>query len=209
MASRAILRRKKDLFHSLRGPTCLLRGSSRVFDLLDVNVVTVHSFRDSKNTNYRSSSSLAKEEVLIFSAKGFLRRTASTNQSLYPRIRETGFRLPLRVRSLAESVVHFSSAGTSKLEPDSGNDEKADTLKKEASPEECDEAVEGLTTAKAKAKAKQLQESKKDTRSILEKVWAFFLGIGPALRAVASMSRLKLYSSHDVCLLTSFPVPRN
>ncbi|KAL1803162.1 hypothetical protein ACET3Z_031809 [Daucus carota] len=189
MASRAILRRKKDIFYSLRGPTCLLRGSSRVVDSLDVDVGTVHSFRDSKNTNYRSSSSLAKEEVLIFSAKGFLRRIASTNQSLYPGITEIGFRLPLRGRSLAESIVHFSSAGTSKLEPDSGNDEKADTLKKEASPEECDEAVEGLTTAKAKAKAKQLQESKKDTRSILEKVWAFFLGIGPALRAVASMSR--------------------
>lgn len=188
MASRAILRRKRDLFHSLRGPTCLLRGSSRVYDSWDVSFATIQSNGDSESRNYRSISSLAKEEVLIFSARGFLRHTASTVQTLHPGITGTGFRFPLRGRSLAESIVHFSTAGTSKLES-SGDDEKAVKPKKEASPEECDEAVEGLSTAKAKAKAKQLQESKKDTRSILEKVWAFFLGIGPALRAVASMSR--------------------
>lgn len=188
MASRAILRRKRDLFHSLRGPTCLLRGSSRVYDSWDVSFATIQSNGDSESRNYRSISSLAKEEVLISSARGFLRHTASTVQTLHPGITGTGFRFPLRGRSLAESIVHFSTAGTSKLES-SGDDEKAVKPKKEASPEECDEAVEGLSTAKAKAKAKQLQESKKDTRSILEKVWAFFLGIGPALRAVASMSR--------------------
>ncbi|KAK1402877.1 Mitochondrial proton/calcium exchanger protein [Heracleum sosnowskyi] len=191
MASRAILRRKRDLFHSLRGPTCWLRGSSRVYDSWDVSFATIQSNGDRESTNYRSLSSLAKEEVLIFSARGFLRHTASTVQTLHPGITGTGFRFPLRGRSVAESIVHFSTARTSNLESDSGNDEKAVKPKKEASPEECDEAVEGLSTAKAKAKAKaeQLQESKKDTRSILEKVRAFFLGIGPALRAVASMSR--------------------
>lgn len=201
MASRAILRRKRDLFHSLRGPTCLLRGSYQVYDSWDLSFGTVQSYGDRESTNYRSLSSLAKEDVLIFSARGFLRHTHSTVQTLHPGITGTGFRLPLRGRSVAESIVHFSTAGTRKLESDSGNDEKAAKPKKEASPEECDEAVEGLSTAKAKAK--QLQESKKDTRSILEKVWAFFLGIGPALRAVASMSRLKLetYSLRNVCLL--------
>ncbi|XP_074332132.1 uncharacterized protein LOC141668963 [Apium graveolens] len=185
MASRAILRRKRDLFRSLGGPTCLLRGSSRVLDSYDVSFGTIQSYGDRGSTDYRSLSSLAKEEVIIFSARGFLRHPAYTVQILHPGITGTGFRLPLRGRSAAESIVNFSTAG--KLESDSGEDEKAIKPKKEASPEECDEAVEGLSTAKAKAK--QLQESKRDTRSVLEKIWAFFLGIGPALRVVASMSR--------------------
>ncbi|KAK4802926.1 hypothetical protein SAY86_001129 [Trapa natans] len=60
---------------------------------------------------------------------------------------------------------------------------------KEASPEDCDQAVEGLTSAKAKAKAKQVQETQKSDKSVIKRIWATLLGIGPALRAVASMSR--------------------
>ncbi|KAL8170844.1 hypothetical protein V2J09_022648 [Rumex salicifolius] len=63
------------------------------------------------------------------------------------------------------------------------------TQVKEPSPEECDQAVEGLTSAKAKAKAKQLQDSQKSDKSMLQRVWATLLGIGPALRAISSMSR--------------------
>jgi LETM1 and EF-hand domain-containing protein 1 len=69
---------------------------------------------------------------------------------------------------------------------------------KEASPEECDEAVEDLTEVKAKAKAKQVRESQKSAKTVMQKIWAKLLGIGPALRAIASMSRLK------VMLLVSF-----
>eukprot|EP00262_Sarcandra_glabra_P008301 TRINITY_DN2167_c0_g2_i1.p1 TRINITY_DN2167_c0_g2~~TRINITY_DN2167_c0_g2_i1.p1 ORF type:complete len:704 (+),score=180.15 TRINITY_DN2167_c0_g2_i1:209-2113(+) len=69
------------------------------------------------------------------------------------------------------------------------NEEQNTKQIKEASPEECDQAVEGLTTAKAKVKAKQVQESQKDAKSVVKRVWAMLLGIGPALRAVASMSR--------------------
>ncbi|XP_020549078.1 LETM1 domain-containing protein LETM2, mitochondrial isoform X3 [Sesamum indicum] len=63
--------------------------------------------------------------------------------------------------------------------------------KKEPSAEECDQAVEGLSSikARAEAKAKQLQDSQKGANSILKRIWAMVLGIGPALRAVASMSR--------------------
>lgn len=50
-------------------------------------------------------------------------------------------------------------------------------------------AVEGLSTAKAKAIAKKLQESEKVAKSALQRTWATLLGIGPALRAVAPMSR--------------------
>jgi LETM1 and EF-hand domain-containing protein 1 len=68
-------------------------------------------------------------------------------------------------------------------------DQMQNKKKKEASPEECDQAVEGLSTAKAKAKAKQVQESLKVDQSVIQKFWARILGVGPALRAVASMSR--------------------
>ncbi|CAD6263202.1 unnamed protein product [Miscanthus lutarioriparius] len=68
----------------------------------------------------------------------------------------------------------------------SSEDEKQKQQKKEASPEECDQAVEGLSTAKAKAK---LEEVQKADQSVVQKFWAKLLGIGPALRLIASMSR--------------------
>jgi LETM1 and EF-hand domain-containing protein 1 len=69
-------------------------------------------------------------------------------------------------------------------------DEKQKQQKKEASPEECDQAVEGLSTAKAKAKAKaKLEEVQKTDQSMVQKFWAKLLGIGPALRLIAAMSR--------------------
>ncbi|KAJ0972981.1 hypothetical protein J5N97_020940 [Dioscorea zingiberensis] len=97
---------------------------------------------------------------------------------------------PLGVRILPKYIRMASTATAG--QPDLGRDEQNDEnqkQKKEASPEECDQAVEGLSTAKAKAKAKQLQESQKGTKSVINKFWAKLLGVGPALRAVASMSR--------------------
>ncbi|KAL2343177.1 hypothetical protein Fmac_004462 [Flemingia macrophylla] len=92
---------------------------------------------------------------------------------------------PIGVRWLSQS------AAAAKQHDSEENDDAVVKQRKEASPEECDQAVEGLTTAKAKAMAKRAQESQKEVQSILRKVWTAFLGIGPALRAVASMSRLK------------------
>ncbi|XP_073031906.1 uncharacterized protein [Primulina eburnea] len=93
---------------------------------------------------------------------------------------------------IKEYAHPFSSAVAGQPETGSGNDkneEPAVKQKKEPSPEECDQAVEGLSSVKAKAKAKQLQESKKGDKSILKKTWTMLIGIGPALRVVASMSR--------------------
>ncbi|CAH1415399.1 unnamed protein product [Lactuca virosa] len=53
------------------------------------------------------------------------------------------------------------------------------------SPEECDQAVEGLSSSKAKAKTKKVKESK----SIFHRTCGVLSGIRPALRVVASMSR--------------------
>ncbi|KAL5188271.1 Mitochondrial proton/calcium exchanger protein [Glycine soja] len=92
---------------------------------------------------------------------------------------------PIGVRWLSQS----SAAAAKRHQPDK-NDKTVAKKRKEASPEECDQAVEGLTTAKAKAMAKRAQEeAQKDLQSVLRRVWTAFLGIGPALRAVASMSR--------------------
>ncbi|MCO5562879.1 hypothetical protein L7F22_016515 [Adiantum nelumboides] len=71
---------------------------------------------------------------------------------------------------------------------DHGHQEENPKLKKrETSPKECDQAVIGLSSAKAKAK-KVLEMQKKGV-GILKKVWSLILQIGPFVRGVASMSR--------------------
>lgn len=99
--------------------------------------------------------------------------------------------LPLGYRSVQQSL--WSSVATANKRDDDKKGEKVTSQSKEASPEECDEAVEGLSLAKAKAKAKKLEESHKSDVSIMQRVRAFLLGIGPALRAIASMSRSGLW----------------
>ncbi|VFQ75572.1 unnamed protein product [Cuscuta campestris] len=111
-----------------------------------------------------------------------------------------GIKMPVRLdiispmgHKLLSSTARYSSAATAK-QPDNRSDDDENEaqvakMKKEASPEECDQAVEGLSSVKAKAKAKRLQESQKVAKSVIQRVWATLLGIGPALKAVASMSR--------------------
>uniref|UniRef100_A0A2N9F879 Letm1 RBD domain-containing protein n=1 Tax=Fagus sylvatica TaxID=28930 RepID=A0A2N9F879_FAGSY len=97
------------------------------------------------------------------------------------------------VQWISQSIRYASTATAGQPDTASGNDENEQKVAKkvkEASPEECDQAVEGLSNVKAKAKAKQMQESQKSAESIMKRVWAMLLGIGPALRAVASMSRI-------------------
>ncbi|XP_004287164.1 PREDICTED: LETM1 and EF-hand domain-containing protein 1, mitochondrial-like [Fragaria vesca subsp. vesca] len=93
---------------------------------------------------------------------------------------------PLSVRWIAHSVRTVTTAAApAKPSPD---DDQNNGKRKQASPEDCDEAVQGLSSTAKAAKAKKLQDSQKVSK-MLKKVWATFLGIGPALRAVASMSR--------------------
>ncbi|KAH0970087.1 hypothetical protein GBA52_022243 [Prunus armeniaca] len=109
----------------------------------------------------------------------------------------SGTTVGLSHRWMSQSIRNASTAATAaaaakQTEPidNEENERLAAKKKKQASPEDCDQAVQGLSTAKA-AKAKKLQESQKDksAKPMLQKVWATFLGIGPALKAVASMSR--------------------
>ncbi|KAJ0871816.1 hypothetical protein HanRHA438_Chr11g0516731 [Helianthus annuus] len=91
----------------------------------------------------------------------------------------------------------MATAPKPNLSSDEEDKEQVAKKRKEASPEECDQAVEGLTSAKAKVKAKLGSESQKPASSILKRTWAMLLGIGPALRAVASMSRFDIWFQED------------
>lgn len=89
--------------------------------------------------------------------------------------------------------LYIRSASTSASarydDPDEhGHQEENTKLKKrETSPEDCDQAVVGLSSAKAKAK--KVHEIQTKGVGILKKVWSLILQIGPFVRAVASMSR--------------------
>ncbi|CAA2998749.1 LETM1 and EF-hand domain-containing 1, mitochondrial-like [Olea europaea subsp. europaea] len=200
MASRAILRRKKFLLDSLNQHNCLVRGFSS-FD--HGSSYWVPSSRKSWAVSYSSSStnhvneedshSLSIDEARSTLTKEFLRRNFSGIPTLGCGIGRSGVLSPLGARWTIEYARYVSTAAAGQPElggsGDDKNEEPAMKQKKEASPEECDQAVEGLSTVKAKAKAKQLQDSQKGAKPVLKRMWAMLLGIGPALRAVASMSR--------------------
>ena len=202
MASRAIARRRKYLLEHVNTP---ILSSSSTFQHgrigLEAEPRTAQRFLeqssgDSKSEKGQYSVNLTKRN-LAGVANGFLRRPAHGIYLSYCGIGKNDFRLPLGARSMLQSF-HSSStatAGQPKLDIDDEHSgvQKQNTKKKEASPEECDQAVEGLSTAKAKAKAKQAPESLKASQSVVQKFWARLLGIGPALRAIASMSRSQFF----------------
>lgn len=133
-----------------------------------------------------------KEDLIFFCAQGSFRRPSSGIYNSGFGYGSQEFVLPFAVRGLAQSVATASTDTAGRPEKHNEEEPRKDQGQKEfkeASPEECDQAVEGLSTAKAKAKAKQMQDSQKSAQSFIHKFWANLLGIGPALRAVASMSR--------------------
>ncbi|CAK9866173.1 unnamed protein product [Sphagnum jensenii] len=111
-------------------------------------------------------------ESFVYLARGFQERRW---MATYSRIKEEA----ARVGNAATAVAY-----------DEDEDEKMKKTKekeKDVSPEDCDEAVEGLSSAKAKAR--QAQEPSKKSDGWLIKIRNVFFGIGPALRAIAAMSR--------------------
>ncbi|XP_047317004.1 mitochondrial proton/calcium exchanger protein-like [Impatiens glandulifera] len=196
MASRAILRRRKVfpdyLNNAFRATqTCQGLGYQQPGQRL-----TYHGFSSGVNQSSNNGSPIKDVEALLgtkenlpkLSALGLFR--GGFHGVLVTR---SHFDFPGESRMISE-FRHYSSsatAGQRNLHKDDEENEEAVAMKrKEASPEECDQAVEGLSTVKAKAKAKRLQESKKAADSaMLHRVWAKVLGIGPALRVVASMNR--------------------
>ncbi|KAK7318762.1 hypothetical protein RJT34_03469 [Clitoria ternatea] len=177
MASRTILRRRNTFIHKYKN-----NASSSSSTLTNHN----HSLQRAIATTSPYNHGTTSFRELLFSFSGFGRHAPGFQRTL-PRDAFSGLNAPISVRWLSRSSSS-SAAAAQQPEPEE-NDEMVAKKRKEASPEECDQAVEGLTSAKAKAKAKRSQESQRDVQTIFQRVWAVFLGIGPALRAVASMSR--------------------
>lgn len=198
MASRAILRRKRNLFDSTTKPHTFIRvfssyenwGSSKASNSWDWCSTVTHQPQNADNRNEGSSNPSTKDELLKVRGKRVL-LNSSEIPALGLRVGRCGSLSTLGARWITNQQ-QYSTAAAGQPDFGKGNDKDAEPAvkqNKEASPEECDEAVEDLTMVKAKAKAKQLQDSQNSIKPILKKIWAVLLGIGPALRAVASMSR--------------------
>lgn len=210
MASRAILRKRKTVsdylnvaVRSAQTLQSLGQGqSSHCFDSRSYTSFTDHTSQNSVQLRENDETSAFSKTSLDFSTFGiFGHRPCGTAAFRYGN-RTSDFSCLMGVRLMSQ-YRYFGSTATVR-QPDMGSDDEDNEnmtakRKKEASPEECDQAVAGLSTAKAKAKAKQLQESQ--NKPILKKLWATFLGIGPALRAVASMSRSHSSSTYTFCSL--------
>ncbi|KAK6930431.1 LETM1-like, ribosome-binding domain, partial [Dillenia turbinata] len=202
MASRAILRKKSYLsdyllastrsFHSL--PCVGSEQATHYLGSQSSKSTVDHPSIDGNQLKSTGAVSVPKGEPLGLSTVGVLRHrhygvtnyvwSARNSEILYPvGIRSFMHAHPVRYATTATAGQHDTGSD------DEENEELAAKRRKEASPEECDQAVEGLSTAKAKAKAKKSQEVEKATAKVLQRIQAALLGIGPALRAVASMSR--------------------
>lgn len=184
MASRALLRRRKYIVQSLSEQFNTIQCLSSVERQGYESIKGLDSGKPDSKLPYF----LKNKESFTSNLDGF--HTSRLLQS--PNFSNGGvgkleFPYPLGYRSVQQSL--WSSVATANKPDDDKKGEKITSQNKEASPEECDEAVEGLSLAKAKAKAKKLEESQKSDVSIMQRVRAFLLGIGPALRAIASMSR--------------------
>nr|GMD31368.1 LETM1 and EF-hand domain-containing protein 1, mitochondrial-like [Ipomoea batatas] len=201
MASRAILRRKKSLFHSLNQNSSLVRSfsgyenreSSKTHNSSDWSRSTIHQLPNIDDRKEENSLYHTKVVPSTTWGRGFTSYNSWEFPSLGSRTVRAWFVSPLPIKLVLDNQHYSSTAAAGQPDFGSGNDKKEEEAaikkKKEPSPEECDQAVEGLSSVKAKAKAKQVQESHKVVKPVLRRIWAMLLGIGPALRAIASMSR--------------------
>ncbi|XP_024030213.1 mitochondrial proton/calcium exchanger protein [Morus notabilis] len=200
MASRAILRRKRYILNSLNQPSCLIWGSSifereqpsQSSELKTASLFSSHLHSTTGDRSDKDATSALWNDPLDFRVAEIFRRYSFTISTLGNRVGRQDFVSSPRVVWTSQSIRYTSMATAGQPKFGSGdrrNEQQVSGQKTEPSPEECDQAVEGLSTVKAKAKAKQIQESPKSDKSVTMRMWAMLLGIGPALKAVASMSR--------------------
>ncbi|KAL8241278.1 hypothetical protein R6Q59_014633 [Mikania micrantha] len=161
MASGLIFRGKRYTLNSLKQPTYFLQGF-------------LHT--EAKGSQHSHPIvDITKNESIAFSVREYTTQNA--------------FRVPsscfwnVQSSYKGAEIARYSSAVPN------WDDRQPQKQVKEASPADCDDAVEDLSVVKAKAKSKQLQESRKDVKFIINKVRDMLLWIGQALRAIASMSR--------------------
>lgn len=212
MASRAILRRKRHLLSSVNPLSRSIQGSSKFWN----DHLSQHDSSSSISaSNYKSACAnryAHGQELLDSSTVGVLRQNFCSISTSMCETRRTDSASPLGIAwvSQCRRTASTVAADQPKLQNEKdGDEETAGKQVKEASPEECDQAVEGLSSVKAKAKAKQI-EPQKSSISILKRVWNMILGIGPALRAVASMSRFSFFTFFlkkiKICFLYYFSI---
>ncbi|XP_010511449.1 PREDICTED: LETM1 and EF-hand domain-containing protein 1, mitochondrial [Camelina sativa] len=179
MASRALLRRRSYVVKSLSERLPAIHCLSSIERLGQQGYENVRGITsDFKHVKNKEST---------VSLEGFYRSRLLQSPSFSNGVGKLQVPYPLGYRLVRQSM--YSSLATANKPDHDKKEEKVTSQTKEASPEECDEAVEGLSLAKAKAKAMKLEESQKSDISIMQRVRSFLLGIGPALRAIASMSR--------------------
>ncbi|PKA56234.1 Caltractin [Apostasia shenzhenica] len=202
MASRAIARGRKYLLQQLNGPvrscsSLSTSGHPNFSHDAEKRLLDQVSQQKSAGPGTRRERDIAvlfREELLGLSFLRFTRSHPNEFPILGGQCGRSEMVLPFGVRGLSQCVRTASTATATAKQPEIGHGEEnhvdhKQNLTKEPSPEECDQAVEGLSTAKAKAKAKKVQEVQKTDLSVIRTLWAKLIGIGPALRAVASMSR--------------------
>ncbi|EPS63167.1 hypothetical protein M569_11620, partial [Genlisea aurea] len=188
MASRTVFRKKRALFDSVK-PSGYLEGISFL-----------------KNEKLSESSDSHCRKTDGIRSLGFQDVASSLEQNgtwpalvtrhfghslLGVHVVRNGARIYGTCFSAAAHYLSTAAVGQPRLNgSEKKNEESVVKQKSEPSPEECDLAVEDLGSAKAKAKGmKKLQESEGGVALILQKVWSMLLGIGPNVKAVASMSR--------------------
>ncbi|KAH1234933.1 hypothetical protein GLYMA_09G247500v4 [Glycine max] len=202
MASRVILQKRRSLFFNplCSLPTRIIFGFSSVghaqpLESSELEGVSQFPFCPSattENVQEKKIFTVNKDDLAAYAASRFISHSSFRVSSfgfISDKI-ELVYLSRLGWLSRCSRNISTASADQSGLTSSyKGSEQSATIQKKEASPEECDEAVEGLSNIKAKAKAKQMQEPKKSADSILRKLWTRILGIGPAFRTIMSMSR--------------------
>ncbi|KAJ4823666.1 hypothetical protein Tsubulata_019763 [Turnera subulata] len=194
MASRALLRRRRFISDYLSASTC---PPIQSFQSLGKPTQCLgyrgYSFAANPPSSVKKTQLLSLLGTANFSHNRH--DSPSGLASSRPWVLGTGHARPefgSSPRSVWLSVRYASTATAKRPELENDDEESREIAakkRKEASPEECDQAVVGLSTAKAKLKVRRLQDSQKLAKSILRRTWSTLLGVGPALRAVASMSR--------------------
>lgn len=199
MASRIIVRRKRYVVDYLNAHLRSIQSfqnsspgqSTQNFDSPCLSSFTKYVSKKTTNVDEGDvfSSSSAKNDAKKFSALSMYRSTYDGMGSPVYQFGRQNYGLPKAIALKLQSIRHASTATARQPEYDDDEDgEVASKKRKETSPEECDQAVVGLSTAKAKVKVKLL-DSQQSAKSVLDRVWATILGIGPAIRLVTSMSR--------------------
>lgn len=198
MALRAILIKKRHLLSSENLSTSLyLRFSrfehgqaSRADDLQRLGCISSNPPPAADGGCEAGLSPVVRKDLLPFPVAEYFRTNLMKSQNFGHGIGRgmsascMNFRYVLQLSQYSTAAT----AGQPEFGGDNNRNEKQTSKRiKEPSPEECDQAVEGLSTVKAQAK--QMQESQKSAESLLKSIWAKLLGIGPALRVIASMSR--------------------